>query len=64
MENNSNKSRKLWKIINSKVNRRDRTGNNVNSIFDDQNGRITMNKYEMSNKMNYYFCDIGKKLGK
>lgn len=55
---NSNDSRKLWDIINEKVNKKNRKSSEINFIIDEHNQKIT-NKIDIANRMNNYFSDIG-----
>lgn len=62
VELNCNNPRKLWQVINSKINKnKTKQNNNLNHIIDDSGKKIT-EQTEIANEMNNYFSDVGTKL--
>ena len=60
IEKNSSNSRRLWKIINAKLGR-DKKTTSIKYLIDSNITKIT-DAQDISNKMNQYFCSIGKEL--
>lgn len=60
---NSNDTKKLWKIIKEKIGKNKKKDNNkITSIID--NGNKIEDKTEIANIMNSYYCNVGKNLSK
>lgn len=62
IERNSNNPRRLYEIINYKLGSHKIKNENIKYIIDDNKVKVS-DPQIMANKMNQYFCNIGKKLG-
>lgn len=62
IEKNSNNPRRLYEVINSKLGKHKIKNENIKYIIDDNKDKIS-DSQNIANKMNQFFCNIGKKLG-
>lgn len=58
---NINNNKYLWRVINFKLGKKDKKYTNINYICDENNLKI-QDSDKISNYMNSYFCNIGRKL--
>ena len=59
---NSGDSTRIWQLINNKLGKKVNAKENIKYIIDKDNNVKITDSSEIANKMNYYFCNVGKEL--
>lgn len=58
----SGDSKRIWQLINNKLGKKMNAKENIKYIIDKDNDVKITDSSKIANKMNYYFCNVGKEL--